>query len=66
MDKLMMLFLVEAENACTIWWFGSLQSIVHPITTLLSIYIVALVFTAMTSYFLIFLLKFSCAYQHPD
>ena len=47
--------------------FGCLDlCIVHPITTLFSIYIVVLVFTAMTSYFLIFLLKFSCAYQHPD
>ena len=36
------------------------------IITLFSIYIVVLLFTAMTSYFLISCLRFSCVYWNPD
>ena len=45
---------LETENACTIWWCGLLESMTQSIITLFSIYIVVLLFTAMTSYFLIF------------
>ena len=58
-----MLLLTEAEKMLAI--FGGLSHCKVYIT-LFSINVVVLLFTAMTSYSLIFLLRFSCLYHHLD